>query len=106
MFKGNSDDDKTNIMNLPIKVINGKIIYLHNIVALDYQESDPGSYYRINGLNRINLNVYAAKNANMIELAGRVKTEMATDGKFSWKLLGQANSGQQHGNQGRVITNP
>ena len=64
-------------MNLPIKVINGKIIYLHHIVALDYQESDPGSYYRINGLNRINLNVYAEKNANMIELAGRVKTEMA-----------------------------
>lgn len=77
VFQGNSDDDKTNIMNLPIKVINGKIIYLHNIVALDYQESDPGSYYRINGLNQINLNVYAAKNANMIELAGRVKTEMA-----------------------------
>ena len=77
VFKGNSDDDKTDIMNLPIKVINGKIIYLHNIVTLDYQESDPGSYYRINGLNRINLNVYAEKNANMIELAGRVKTEMA-----------------------------
>ena len=41
VFKGNSNDDKTDIMNLPIKVINGKIIYLHNIVTLDYQESDP-----------------------------------------------------------------
>ena len=76
VFKGNADDDKTDIMNLPIKVINGKIIYLRNIVTLDYRESDPGAYYRINGLNRINLNVYAEKNANMIELAGRVKTEM------------------------------
>ena len=76
VFKGNSDEDKTDIMNLPIKVINGKIIYLRNIVTLDYREKDPGAYYRINGLNRINLNVYAEKNANMIELAGRIKQEM------------------------------
>ncbi len=76
VFKGNSDEDKTDIMNLPIKVINGKIIYLKNIVSLDYRERDPSAYYRINGLNRINLNVYAEKNTNMIELAGRIKDEM------------------------------
>ena len=76
VFKGNPDNDKTNIMNLPIKVIDGKIIYLRNIVTLDYREKDPGAYYRINGLNRINLNLYAEKNTNMIELAGRIKAEM------------------------------
>lgn len=76
VFKGNADDDKTDILNLPIKMINGKIIYLKNIVTLDYRECEPGAYYRINGLNRINLNLYAEKHTNMIELAGRIKAEM------------------------------
>lgn len=76
LFKGNPDDNRTDILQLPIKVIDGKIMYLRDLVTLDYREQEARSFYRINGLNRINLNVFAARNTNMIELAGRVRGEM------------------------------
>lgn len=78
VFKGNPDDNKTDLLSLPIKTINDKIIYLKDVATLNYRESAPSFYYRINGLNSININIFSQKNANAIDLAAKVKQEMKT----------------------------
>jgi multidrug efflux pump subunit AcrB len=77
IFKGNDSGDRASFLDLPVKTVNGKMLRLRDLVTLDYREQDPPAYYRINGLNRVNLNVHAAKNTNMLELAAAVKREMA-----------------------------
>lgn len=76
IFKGNPDDNKTDLLLLPIKTIGNKIIYLKDVATLDYRESIPSSYYRINGLNRININIFSEKNANTIDLSPKVQKEI------------------------------
>lgn len=76
VFKGKPDGADTDFLEIPIKSIQGKIIYLKNIVTLDYREARPSSYYRINGLNRININIFCEKKSNMIDLSARVKDKM------------------------------
>lgn len=78
IFKGNPDDDKNDLLSLPIKTVEDKIVYLKDVASLDYRESIPSSYYRINGLNRININIFSEKNANAIDLVAKVKEEMKT----------------------------
>ena len=76
IFKGNPDDNKTDLLYLPIKTIGNKIVYLKDVATLDYRESIPSSYYRINGLNRININIFSEKNANTIDLSYKVQEEI------------------------------
>ncbi|QTE22230.1 efflux RND transporter permease subunit [Polaribacter cellanae] len=59
--------------NIPIKKINNRIIYLKNIASVKYKESKVNGYYRVNGLNTVNLVVYAEKEINTINLAETVK---------------------------------
>lgn len=76
VFKGNPLDSDAGLPDIPIKSIDGKIIYLKNIATLDYRESQPSSYYRINGLNRININVFCEKKSNMIDLSAKTRDQM------------------------------
>ncbi|ADY50867.1 acriflavin resistance protein [Pseudopedobacter saltans DSM 12145] len=62
--------------SIPVKKIGGGIVYLGDIAKAKYVEQKPGSYYRINGLNAINLIVYAAEGTNYISLAGEIKRQM------------------------------
>lgn len=64
------------MLDIPIKSLNGRIIYLKDIARLDYREKIPDSYYRINGLNCIYVNIFAEKNANVIDLSAKVKEEV------------------------------
>jgi multidrug efflux pump subunit AcrB len=77
IFKGAPGDERDALLDIPVKMINGKVTRLGEIVTLDYREREPTAYYRVNGLNRVNLNVYAGKNTNMLEVARAVKREMA-----------------------------
>lgn len=74
-LKGNHTG-QLDIKQIPVKRINGKTIYLSELTKLSCKESEPQSYYRINGLNRVNLFVYPSKNVNTIELADQVKKEI------------------------------
>lgn len=76
VFKGNPLATEANFLDIPVKTINGKTIYLKNITTLDYREASPVSYYRINGLNRININIFCQKKSNMIDLSAKVKNRM------------------------------
>lgn len=78
IFKGNADDDQTDLLSLPIKTIDNRIIRLKDVATLDYRESIPSRYYRINGLNSILINVFSEKNANALDLAAKVKQKVKT----------------------------
>lgn len=61
---------------IPIKKIGSRIVYLENIAKVNYKEADVTSYYRINGLNTINMTIYAEQDVNTIDLANVVKTKV------------------------------
>ncbi|MDR0726424.1 MAG: efflux RND transporter permease subunit [Prevotellaceae bacterium] len=54
---------------IQVKNIEGKIIYLDNIVKTTYEEEEVSSFFRINGLNSIYLSLTAKENANQLELS-------------------------------------
>lgn len=61
---------------IPIKKIANRVIYLGQIAKVRYKEADVNSYYRINGLNTINMTIYAEQDVNTIDLADVVKTKV------------------------------
>lgn len=76
VFKGNPDGEEVDFLNIPIKSINGKMIRVRDVVTLDYCEKQASAYYRINGLDRININIFCEKKSNMIDLSAKVRKEM------------------------------
>ncbi|GAB6011915.1 efflux RND transporter permease subunit [Viscerimonas tarda] len=68
--------DKVVLDNIEIKNINGKIIYLKDIVTISRAESQPNSYYRINGKNTIYMSVIADETANQLELGNTIKGKL------------------------------
>jgi multidrug efflux pump subunit AcrB len=54
---------------IQVKNIEGKIIYLENIVKTTYEEEEVSSFFRINGLNSIYLSLTAKESANQLELS-------------------------------------
>lgn len=54
----------------------GRMLYLTDIARVRLKEQRPRSYFRINGLNTIYLNVYTTKGANQIKVAENVNQEV------------------------------
>ena len=59
-----------------VKNINGHKIYLSQIAQISRQDIQKESYFRVNGLNLINLTISAEAQANQIELGDKVKKEI------------------------------
>jgi multidrug efflux pump subunit AcrB len=72
---GNSSDS-VRWSDIPVAKAAGRIIHLSDIADVRLKEQTAQSYYRINGLNTINMNVAAEKNVNNIRVADKVKEEM------------------------------
>ena len=69
--------------DIPVAKVAGRIIHLTDVAQVRLKDQRPRSYYRINGLNTININVSAGRNVNNIKVAkdvkkviGRIKTEL------------------------------
>lgn len=62
--------------SIPVKNVNGRIIYLGEIASFSYQEAQPDSYFRINGLNTLLLTVGIGQDANLLSVVKNVKEEM------------------------------
>jgi len=56
-----------------VRNISGKLIRLNQLVKVSYQEDEPSSYFRINGLNSIYLSIKAKAGVNQLQLAQNVK---------------------------------
>ncbi len=57
---------------IPVRRVNGQMIYLTDLVKVQYQEQKPDAYYRLNGLNTVNIKLDAAKLANQLQVANDV----------------------------------
>ena len=73
----NSDTDRFHLEEIPVQTIEGRLIRLSDIATVRHIEHEPTSYYRINGMNTINLVIYASSQANHIVLAQQVKATLA-----------------------------
>lgn len=71
-----------------LKAADGTMIGLEKLVKVMHIEAEPTSYYRINGLNSIYLNLTAEETANQLELSKRIKQAM-------WELEQKMPSGYE-----------
>lgn len=61
---------------IQLKMADGSLLSLDKLVKVKHVEAQPTSYYRINGLNSIYLNLTAEESANQLELSTQVKQLM------------------------------
>ncbi|GAA3640414.1 efflux RND transporter permease subunit [Flavivirga jejuensis] len=73
VLKHKLEDDVIIWGQIPIKKIKNRIIYLENLAVARYKEGAIDNYYRVNGLNTVNLVVYGEKGVNTIALAKEVR---------------------------------
>lgn len=69
---------------MPLRTVCGKIIYLNNLTTCNIREKQPDSYYRVNGMNSVYINVFADKNASVVGVARKVKNVLEGDAKNSF----------------------
>jgi len=69
----NYDPKDINFLEIPVKKIEGRIVYLKDIVKMRHQEKEPDSYYRINGANSITIVIYADELENQLKLSDQIK---------------------------------
>jgi multidrug efflux pump subunit AcrB len=71
---GSEDEVGSEVLSsLPVLQLNNRIIYLSDIARVIHSEAQTQSYYRVNGLNTINIVVYAAAMQNNLTLSKKVK---------------------------------
>ncbi len=64
------------IGEMPLKTVDGKIIYLNDLATFEYKDRLPDSYYRVNGLNTIYMNILVDADANEIELSRQLRDKI------------------------------
>ena len=63
--------------SIPVKSSGGHVIWLRDLAQWRYKESQPTSYFRLNGLNTLTLSVSAAPSTNLLTVVGAVTDRMA-----------------------------
>lgn len=61
---------------IPVKKINGQIIYLKDIAQIAHKQKKQQSFYRINGLTAVNMIIFATPEANQVQLAQSIRETM------------------------------
>lgn len=75
---------------IPVKKIENRIVWLTDIAKIKYKEKEPEYYYRINGLNTINMVIYPETGVNTLKLVKTVKEtikELETNLSPGYSLL-------------------
>lgn len=67
---------KGELERIPVCKVGNRLYRMGDFATVTYQEQTPYSYNRINGLNTINLTVYAEEEINTITVTGAVKRKM------------------------------
>lgn len=62
---------------MPIGAVDGKTVYLGDLATYEYKDRLPGSYYRVNGLNTIYLNIHVDADVNKITLSRTLRKKIA-----------------------------
>ncbi len=66
---------------MPVGNVDGKTVYLNDLATYKYTDRLPGSYYRVNGLNTIYLNIHVDADANKIKLSRKLRKQIDEIGK-------------------------
>jgi multidrug efflux pump subunit AcrB len=69
--------DPDDLLLIPLKRSANRILRLKDVARISYEEQEPQSYYRINGLNTINIMIYAETHENNLVLGKEVKSALA-----------------------------
>jgi multidrug efflux pump subunit AcrB len=75
-YLSNSPADSITWSAIPVKKVKDRMVLLGDISKIAYKEQQPSSYFRINGLNTINLVIYPEDHVNNLSLGNRVKEEV------------------------------
>jgi multidrug efflux pump subunit AcrB len=70
-------DSAAPMAEIPVCKVEDRVVHLGDIATFRYQEALPSSYYRINGLNVLNLTVEVSSDANIVETVKAVKARLA-----------------------------
>ena len=70
------DADPGRLEILPVGNVGGHVVRLGDVATVTDRERAPERYYRINGLNTINLTVYPEKGVNTLAVCDAVKARM------------------------------
>lgn len=62
---------------IPVKNVGDATIYMKDLAEYEYKDKLPGSYYRLNGLSTIYLNVYVEPEASRIKLSHQLQDEIS-----------------------------
>lgn len=62
--------------SIPVKNAAGHVIRLGDIASWRFEEAPPSSYYRVNGLNTINLSISVTESSNLLSAVKMVREEM------------------------------
>ena len=62
---------------MPIGVVGEKNVYLGDLATYEYKDRLPNSYYRVNGLNTIYLNIHVDADVNKITLSRTLRKKIA-----------------------------
>ena len=71
-----SGADPDRLETMPVGTVSGRIVRLGDVATITDRERIPERYYRVNGLNTINLTVYPEKGANTLAVCDAVKARM------------------------------
>lgn len=75
-YLSNSLADSISWRSIPVKKVQGRMVLLGDIATITYKEQLASSYFRINGLNTINMVIYPDDKVNNLRLAKEVKQEV------------------------------
>ena len=62
---------------MPIGLVDEKIVYLNDLASYEYKNREPKRYFRVNGLSTIYLNIHVDAEANRIALSDKLKKQMS-----------------------------
>lgn len=103
-----TDDFIRPLEQMPIKGRDGNIVYMGDLASYEYRNSEPPSYYRIDGRETVSLNIYVNAHANLTRLAGELRRQMddmAVSLQHGVTLeLQQDSSEEQQGELDRLIS--
>ncbi|MDP3644761.1 MAG: efflux RND transporter permease subunit [Bacteroidota bacterium] len=76
IYLSNSLADSIPWRSIPVKKVKNRMILLGDIASIAYKEQQASSYFRINGLNTINMIIYPEDKVNNLRLAKEVKHQV------------------------------
>lgn len=71
-----SEEPSEGFASIPVRNVEGRIVHLGDIAKWRFEESQPSSYFRINGLNTVTLSVGLASSDNLLSTASAVRSCM------------------------------